>query len=158
MKPLGKICKSFDLSLFNDSGVKSSKVAMSLNFKLLGAGNCCQKWLLHSWPTTVLKSPLSDCESKWVSGGWIASGRMWVLLSLCSWGLVLLWEGNDVWVVRGWRGDRRGHAATDKWPRTYTNMRMCHEAVNITKLQTLSDKKKAGLTFLFQHFGWKTRV
>lgn len=66
LKPLGEVCKCIDLSWSYDSGVKSGHMA---ELYAPGAGKCSQIWQPHSWPTTVLKSRLSESENKWVSGG-----------------------------------------------------------------------------------------
>lgn len=81
-----------------------------------------QTWPLPSWPTAVLKSHLSDCENKWVSGGCIARGSKWVLLSVCSggWFGIARRKKYEWWRVGEVTGE--GTVAADKWQNRYTSV------------------------------------
>lgn len=44
LKPLGEVCKFIDLSQFDDSGEKSIKAAVSVNFKLTEQRSAARRW------------------------------------------------------------------------------------------------------------------
>lgn len=104
---LGEVCKSNDLSWCDDSRVKSGKVPMSVNFQLAEQVSASRHGHCPTSPPRFLNHTC-HIENKWVSGGWMACGSKWILLSMCSGGCTGFVLGMMYERSPSWRGDYAG--------------------------------------------------